>query len=98
MGLFDWKIKVDFEDKIIKIKNVDTPKNVAALIEKQFALRSAEPPLELVVSETGVTLQLLYDWKFDSKTISIMKQKDERRYKNIRTSDKTSMSSKFVRR
>ena len=97
MGLFDWSIKVDFEEKIIKIKNVDTPKHVAALIEKQFTSRSAEPPFELVVSDTGVTLQLLDGWKFDAKTISIMKQKDNRRYKNVRTSDVSTITSTFKR-
>lgn len=97
MGLFDWKIKVDFEDKIIKIKNVSTPKTVAALIEKEFTSRSAEPPFELLVSEMGATLQLLNGWKFDAKTISIMKQKDDRRYKHFRTSGSTSITSTFKR-
>lgn len=97
MGLFDWKIKVDFEDKIIKIKKVDNPKNIAALIEKEFTSRSAEAPFELLVSETGVTLKLLNGWKFDDKTISVMKEKDNRRYKNVRTSDTTSITSSYRR-
>lgn len=97
MGFFDWNIKVDFEDKIIKIKNVSTPKTVAALIEKEFNSRSADAPLELLVSDMGATLQLLNGWKFDAKTISIMKQKDDRRYRHFRTSDSTSITSTFKR-
>lgn len=97
MGLFSWTIKVDFEDKIIKIKNVASPKEAADLIAKEFEMRSAEPPIEFIVANGKTTLKLLHGWVFDIKTVSIMKEKDNRRYKNFRTSDKTSISSEFKR-
>jgi hypothetical protein len=96
-GLFDKPIKVDFEDKVIKIKDVGSPGAVAELIRKEFTMRSADAPIELVISEDRVTLKLINGWKFDSKTISIMKQKDDRRYKRFRKSDTTSVSSEFKR-
>lgn len=97
MGLFGWKIKVDFEDKIIKIKDVASPKEAADLIAKEFEMRSSEPPIELVIENGKTTLKLINGWVFDSKTVSIMKQKDERRYRHFRTSDKTSISSEYKR-
>lgn len=96
-GIFEKPIKVDFEDKVIKIKDIGSPGAVAELIRKEFTMRSADAPLELVVAENQTTLKLLNGWKFDSKTISIMKQKDNRRYRNFRSSDATSVSSEFKR-
>ena len=96
-GIFEKPIKVDFEEKVIKIKDIGSPGAVAELIRKEFTMRSADAPLELVISENKTTLKLLNGWKFDSKTISIMKQKDNRRYRNFRSSDATSVSSEFKR-
>lgn len=96
-GLFEKPIKVDFEDKVIKIKDVSSPSAVAELIRKEFTMRSADAPFELIIAENKTTLKLTNGWKFDKKTIDIMKQKDNRRYKNFRSSDATSVSSEFKR-
>ena len=96
-GIFDKPIKVDFEDKVIKIKDVRSPGAVAELIRQEFTMRSSDAPLELVISENKTILKLINGWKFDSKTISIMKQKDNRRYKHVRNSDAISVSSEFKR-
>ena len=96
-GIFEKPIKVDFEDKVIKIKEVGSPGAVAELIRKEFTMRSADAPIQLVITENKTTLELLNGWKFDSKTISIMKQKDNRRYKHFGSSDATSVSSEFKR-
>lgn len=97
MGLFSWTIKVDFEDKIIKIKNVASPEEAADLIRNEFEMRDSEPPIEFVFDNGKTTLNLTRGYVFDKKTISVMKEKDNRRYRNFRTSNKTSISSRFKR-
>ena len=97
MGLFSWTIKVDFEDKIIKIKNVASPEEAADLIRKEFEMRGSEPPIEFTFDNGKTTLNLTRGYVFDNKTVSIMKEKDNRRYRNFRTSNKTSISSRFKR-
>ena len=74
MGLFSWKIKVDFEDKIIKIKNVASPEEAADLIRTEFEMRNAEPPIEFTFDNGKTTLNLTRGYVFDNKTISVMKE------------------------
>jgi hypothetical protein len=97
MGLFNWTIKIDFETKTIKIKDADSPSAIGNLIIKEFAAKSKDAPVEIVILENKTTLNLKDGWKFDDKTVGVMKEKDNRRYRNFRTSDKVSMSSEFRR-
>lgn len=99
MGLFKSSlIKIDYDKKIIKLKDVFDPIRVMELIDEENLKNSvfnAQYKLELISS--GLDLILINGWKFDEKTVSIYKQKDNRRYRNFRTSDSDRISSHFKR-
>ena len=99
MGLFSKKADVEFNlsKKVVKVNKLMSLDALVFTISHEFEkLRTGEKlPIEQSYSAEAHKITLKGGWTFHSKTIDLYKQKDNKRYKHIRKSQKDFLQSEW---
>ena len=100
MAFFEEKPMFDHKNKVIRLRKIMTPQQIILLIKDHFnedEYLSERAPYQKIYTEFGLSVKLTDGWSFDKKTVSLHKQKDNKRYRNFRKANPGVISAEFKR-